>query len=216
MGFPYFMMNYLPKTEMHIFDPHILTYKIENILDFLMSPALFPVTLEELPSTRRFYQMRESKVVYFYESDFLLTTAWNSEVPPNWQGKISAMRHYTHPKGGSYVYKFESPAGKSIVFATDVEEFAGGDQRLTRFSQGAEVLIHDAQYSLKEYEMFQGFGHSTYDMACKTARAANVKKLILFHHDPNHTDETLAELETAAQKIFPQTFMATEAMEFKI
>ncbi len=86
------------------------------------------------------------------------------------------MRNYTHPKGGVYIYKIENHVGNTVVFATDIEGYVGGDQRLAKFARNANILIHDAQYSTPEYEMFQGFGHSTFVMACEVAKTAAVKK----------------------------------------
>ena len=109
---------------------------------------------------------------------------------------------------------FEDPAGHSVVFATDIEGFIGGDKRLVNFSKNANVLIHDAQYSLPEYDMFQGFGHSTFEMACDVAKNAGVEKLVLSHHDPKHSDTELEVLQKAAKKIFTETYIASETMEF--
>ena len=153
-------------------------------------------------------------MVYFFEKDIKIVSITDQQDFQNWIGRISCLRNYTHPKGGVYIYKFENSRGDSIIFATDVEGFIGGDQRLVNFAQNARVLIHDAQYSQPEYEMFQGFGHSTFEMATNVARKASVGQLILSHHDPKHSDEELQDLEKKAQKIFPNTSMATESMEF--
>ncbi len=213
MGFPYFSMIYHPKTELHIIAPRLLDYSIEEILETWMSPAFFPVTISELPSVFHYYEFGENRQVYFYEDDFEIVSVNHSEKAKGWIARISCLRNYTHPKGGTYIYKIEDPQGNALVFATDIEGFMGGDQRLIKFAREAKVLLHDAQYSLPEYQMFQGFGHSTYQMACEVAQKAAVEKLILFHHDPNHSDKELSQLEERAREIFPETHMATEAME---
>lgn len=216
MGFPYFNMIYLPQTELNIISPTQLNYSIEEILETLMSPAFFPVSMAELPCTFNYQNFAENKIAYFFENDYSIISVNDNIDKKNWVGRISCLRNYTHPKGGAYIYKFENPTGKSMVFATDVEGFVGGDQRLIRFAQNADVLIHDAQYSLEEYEMFQGFGHSTFRMACEAAQKASVRRLILSHHDPKHSDKELIDLENEAKKIFPETYLATESMEFVI
>ncbi|MFQ5583038.1 MAG: MBL fold metallo-hydrolase [Calditrichia bacterium] len=216
MGFPYFLMNYIPNTQIDFISPRLVNYRLEEVLEQLMSPALFPVTLSELPSTRRFHDFGEGKVVLFFEDSFKIVHLSDAGTEKNWIGKISCSRFYTHPKSGSYTYKIETGSGKSIVFATDVEGFVGGDKRLLKLSEGADILIHDAQYTFDEYAMFQGFGHSTYKMACDIAKEAGVKKLLLFHHDPKHGDELLQELQESARKIFPETYMATESMDFTL
>lgn len=214
MGFPYFNMIYLPQTELNVITPTQLNYSIQEILETLMSPAFFPVTISELPSTFYYHDFAESKALYFFEDDYEIVPLNKTPQKTSWIGKISSMRNYTHPKGGVYIYKIENYVGNSVVFATDIEGYVGGDQRLAKFAHNANILIHDAQYSKQEYEMFQGFGHSTFMMACEVAKSAGVKKLILSHHDPKHSDDELAQLEKEAQKIFPETFLAAESMEF--
>jgi len=215
MGFPYFSMIYIPGSQFHVISPDMNDYSIEEILETWMSHGFFPVNMSELPSTFTYYDFGEEKQIYFFENDFEIVTGAASEEKTGWIGKISCLRNYTHPKGGSYIYRVENAKGNSIVFATDIEGFVGGDQRLIQFAKDANILIHDAQYSLKEYLMFQGFGHSTYQMACEIAQKANVRQLILTHHDPKHSDQELSELEQKAQEIFPETLMATETMEFE-
>jgi len=58
----------------------------------------------------------------------------------------------------------------------------------------------------------QGWGHSTPDMAATVARMAGVGQLVLFHHDPGHSDEVLAEMEASARGAFPNTILAREGM----
>ena len=214
LGFPFFTPIYFPQTELHFISPKILTYSLKEVLEYLMSPALFPVTLNELPAKKFFYEIAESSVIFFFEDEFRITPLIESQGIHGWLAKVSCLRNYTHPKGGAYVYRVDFANKHSVVFATDVEGFVGGDQRIARFAKEADLLIHDAQYTLKEYEMFQGFGHSTYEMACQVARQAGVKKLLLFHHDPKHDDEVMTELENKAKEIFPNTLVATEDMEF--
>ncbi len=216
MGFPYLPQIYFPQSEIHLISPKIVNYSLADALEMLMSPALFPVTLEELQSTRIYHDFAENRVAYFTEEGVHIVPATTKKAVDSWILKVSAIRNYTHPKGGAYIYKFETPAGNSVVVATDVEGFVGGDQRIINFARGASILVHDAQYTISEYAMFQGFGHSTYEMACQVAKEAGVQKLLLFHHDPKHDDAVLSELEAEAQKIFPETYMASESMEFTL
>ena len=214
VGFPYFAMLYMPKTELHFLSPRILDYDLKDILNTFMHPPFFPVSMEDLPFEKHFYQLAEKTLCYFYEDHFELHHI--SEVPEGgWIAKISCMRNYMHPKGGSFFYKIETPEGRKVVFASDTEGYIGGDQKLVGFAKGADLLFHDAQYNKDEYQKFQGFGHSTYEMACEVAIQAEVKKLLLFHHDPNHDDDTLRELESQAQKLFPASSIASECMEFE-
>jgi hypothetical protein len=59
---------------------------------------------------------------------------------------------------------------------------------------GADVLIHDCQYTEEEYPDRAGFGHSSTQYVAEFARLAAARRLLLFHHDPNHTDDQLESL----------------------
>ncbi len=84
---------------------------------------------------------------------------------------------------------------KIIVCAWDLESKIGGDKALIKFSKDADILIHDTQYTSKEYNseqmIVQGFGHSTYEMAIENAKKSSVKNLICTHFNPIHNDNKL-------------------------
>jgi phosphoribosyl 1,2-cyclic phosphodiesterase len=114
-----------------------------------------------------------------------------------------------HPNGATG-YRIES-GGASIVYASDHEHGnATADAALREYAHNADVLIYDAQYTPEEYEQRHGWGHSTWCEAVELARIANVKQLILFHHDPTRTDQQLAAIVDEAQAQFPQTIAAKE------
>ena len=111
-----------------------------------------------------------------------------------------------HPQG-AWGYRLES-AGASIVHAVDHEHGDPvADAVLREHAQNADILIYDAQYTDAEYQSKTGWGHSTWREATRLARDARVGRLILFHHDPAHDDETMRAIESEAQ----QHFDATEA-----
>jgi phosphoribosyl 1,2-cyclic phosphodiesterase len=110
-----------------------------------------------------------------------------------------------HP-GRALIYRL-SHGGKRIVYATDNElpfgcMAVGGDvarqvDRYVRFYAGADLLIHDAQYTPEELAHRRGWGHSAWTDALEIAVAAGVKHLILFHHDPDHSDSFLDSIRSA-------------------
>src|SRR5581483_9792411 len=97
-----------------------------------------------------------------------------------------------------------------------------GDIRFVHFVEGADVLIHDAQYTEAEYPLKVGWGHSTVDYAVEVALAGNVKKLVLFHHDVVRTDDQVAELEEYARRKVKErgrsleVFAAAEGLEIEL
>ena len=114
-----------------------------------------------------------------------------------------------HPNGATG-YRIESP-DRSIVYASDHEHGnASADATLLEHAQNADVLIYDAQYTPEEYEHRRGWGHSTWREAVKLARSANVKQLIVFHHDPSRTDQQLQAIVRDAQAEFKNTIAAKE------
>ena len=100
----------------------------------------------------------------------------------------------------------------SYVYASDVEgDEEHGDAALAEFARGADVLAHDGQYMSEEYFAGkQGWGHSTIRMAVKTARMAGAKRLVILHHDPEHTDDQLDAMEHEADAWFPGVVFAKE------
>lgn len=100
----------------------------------------------------------------------------------------------SHPNGG-YGFKFVKE-GKTFVFLTDNELDVVHPDGLDRAAyvevcRGADVLPHDAQYTDEEYKVTRSWGHSTYAQATDLALAAGVKRLGLFHHDPDRSDDDL-------------------------
>lgn len=221
-GLPFFTPAYLPSTVIYMFGPKTSREDLQDVLAGAMIAPVFPIALEEMAALKRFAHIAEGYVIILPPNSRqpeLRHRHDNSDDPPPGSVRITPMKSYAHPKGGVTVYKIEY-AGKTLVHATDVEGYVGGDVRLARFAKGADLLIHDAQYTVDEYNdprsPRQGWGHSTPQMAVDVARAAGVKRLALFHHDPEHDDETMAGIERSARELFPDCFVAAEGMEIEL
>ena len=122
---------------------------------------------------------------------------------------VTAHKHQ-HP-GSAYSYRFVR-GEKSIVVCTDIEHGANLDPAIVDFCRGADLLLHDAQYTPKELANHRGWGHSSYEQAIECARLAGVKKLVLTHHDPNHNDAFLGKVEERCQELLPNCVLARENM----
>ena len=107
-----------------------------------------------------------------------------------------------HPNGATG-YRIDQN-GKSIAYVTDTEHRPDElDEVVINLARGADIMIYDATYTDQEYPEKKGFGHSTWQEGLKVAAAAEVKMLVLFHHDPSHTDkmmDRIARDATAAGK----------------
>jgi ribonuclease BN (tRNA processing enzyme) len=216
MGFPYFAPLFIPNVHIHIIGPATLGVDIEDILCTFVEPQYFPVSMDEFRASKDFENIDENMVVYFLEGHpepqigHIETTSTDLA-----EMVVKNMKYYFHPKDGSFNYRIEC-GGHSMVFATDIEQYSGSDQRLIKFAAGCDVLLHDSQYTLEQYLQFQGYGHSNYEMACETALKAKAKKLLLFHHDPTNDDSVLETIESNAKAIFKGAELAAEGWEWKL
>jgi phosphoribosyl 1,2-cyclic phosphodiesterase len=120
------------------------------------------------------------------------------------------MARLNHPDP-VYGFRLEH-GGQAIVYATDTEHFACVDPTLAKLAAGADILIYDAQYTPEEYPSRVGWGHSTWQAGIELARAAGVRQLVLFHHDPGRSDAQLAALEADARAALPGTIAAREGL----
>lgn len=212
-GFPFFVPAYMSSAKLHIFGP---TTAAET-LDTNQSPRTFPVGLNDMNATKEIRSLKETDILTFDASGVRVNVS--SSDPES--STVKVYRSHAHP-GGVHVYRIDY-GGRSLVYATDIEGYVGGDRKLAAFARGADLLIHDAQYSEEHYRgqiaglpSTQGYGHSTPQMACELANAAGVRELVLFHHDPNYADETVAGLEVRARTFFPNVCAAYEGLVIHI
>lgn len=215
MGFPYFAPLYIPGVHITMIGPATMGVEFEDILRNLVEPQYYPVAMDEFRCTKEFYNISENMVVYFTEGDSAAHVGTVGQSATELADLvINTQKYYFHPKDGSYNYRINWK-DHSIVFATDVEQYVGSDQRLVQFSKDTDVLIHDSQYNLEQYPKFQGYGHSSFKMACEAAKQCGAKNLILFHHDPNNDDSTLEQMEKDARELFANVQLASESWELK-
>ncbi|HHE55075.1 MAG TPA: MBL fold metallo-hydrolase [Caldithrix abyssi] len=215
LGLPYFAPIYMPQVHLHFIGPATVGVDFETILRTQVLPQYFPVSMDEFRSQKSFYNISENTFVHFNNSSEPIIGDVRQQKPNNSGFRIETMKYYFHPKDGTYLYNIQWNNHK-IIFATDIEGYKSGDQRLINFARNADILIHDAQYTEEQYRMFCGYGHSSFVMACDTAQEANVKKLLLFHHDPNNSDQDLLALEQNAQKLFPAAELAKEGWSWSV
>jgi phosphoribosyl 1,2-cyclic phosphodiesterase len=189
-GFPFFYPAFAPENKFVIHGPPGKRRNIKDILAGQMVQPYFPVPLGAM----------QAKITY-------------KDIGPKQRIRVGPAvlktAELSHP-GGSLSYRIEY-GGKSIVIFSDHEHGENLDSELTRYAAGADVLIYDACYTPTEYNQGRkGWGHSTWREGVKMARAADVKKLLLFHHDPIRDDRSLAAIEKSARKIFKGAEAARE------
>ena len=215
-GLPFFLPAYLPNVKLQIFGPDGATETLRKVLEHNQSFETFPVSLRDMASSKNIQPVRGAQIIVWDENGVRVAEPASSFDD---EGVIIRVhRSYAHP-GGVLVYRIDW-RGRSIVYATDTEGYAGMDRRLVKFAQDADLLIHDAQYleehywgQLAGFPSTQGYGHSTAAMACEVAAAARVRQLILFHHDPAYSDDVISRLEEEAKKRFGRLQAAYEGLE---
>ena len=221
-GFPFFDPAYVGASTLHILGPKVFESDLEETLSHAMLPPSFPVALEDLPSLKILRNVNETDIVLIgpQPADVQVLNIYHNEINASPDlVRVRTYHSYAHPKSGVNIYSI-SWRGRTVVYATDTEGYVQNDQRLVKFAKDADLLIHDAQYRIEDYtnpaKPKQGWGHSTPDMAIAVAQACNVKQLVLFHHEPLYDDATIAEIESVAQRTFPNTLSAYEGMELRI
>jgi phosphoribosyl 1,2-cyclic phosphodiesterase len=183
-GFPFFPLLWKPDTNLQIWGPPSPTLSLKERLARYMSPPLFPIDVHDVPSSCAFHDLPSG--------------SWTIG-----SATITAMA-VEHP-GPTVAYRIDEN-GRSLCYMPDHEPAALGDFRNETsdwidgfaLAQDVDVLMHDAQYTPAEYSTKRGWGHSSYDDAVAYAKLTRTKKLLLFHHDPTHDDDTLEELERLA------------------
>ena len=201
-GFPFFGPVFRPGNRFQVIGwGGDEAQDLSEIMAGQMKEHYFPVGLASLPSELNFFSLR----------DFPGITAG---IPIDLDGAKLTTQHLKHPLP-SLGYRLEI-AGRVLVYATDQEptkaptpamletgKLLGDDiidPKVVELARGADVLIHDAQYSIEELNEKIGWGHNAAEIAVDTAIKAGVKRLILYHHDPSHDDAAIDRQIMTARK----------------
>ena len=176
LGFFYPLRD--PSIETHVWGPPSTTARLEQRLCLYLSPPLFPVRIRDLDNCHFHDVGPESFTI----------------------GPLSISADLICHPGPTLGYRI-SENGRSVAYLPDHEpalghrRFPAAAQWMSGFDliAGADLVIHDAQYTEEEWEQRTGWGHSTLRQAVDLACEAGAKRLVTFHHDPEHSDEMLDE-----------------------
>lgn len=216
IGLPFFTPLYEARTSIGFFGPRLASRDVEQLVTPLMSQPYFPVDMRKLPSRRAFHTLNGSECISWRNGEREPVIESQAQQASEHGVCVTVRLTSSHPLDGAAVYQVKY-AGRRLVYATDVEWREHCEPAFLEFIEGADVLIHDAQYSRDDYyEAKQGFGHSTVQVAAEVARDAGVGELILFHHEPTYDDDKLDALQVEAQARFARTRSAYEGMEINL
>jgi ribonuclease BN (tRNA processing enzyme) len=186
-GLPTFFALDDPRHRLTIYGPSWDGSDVGEVLDRVIRPPWFPVSLRERPAAVMYREV----------------------VSPIRVGRLTVHAvGLSHPQG-STGYRLDA-GGRSVVIATDHE--AGTpevDALLAEAAEGTDVLIHDGQYLPEEYRANRtGWGHSTWEGAVAAAHACRAGRLVLTSHDPARSDDQVDDIVRLARAQFPLTSAA--------
>ena len=182
-GLPFFAPLVEPENRFVFHGPPRDGQSVKDVLEGQMVQPYFPVTAGRVPRAAS-------------------SSGASSPVSGCELGAVRVTSIELNHPGGNLGYRVEC-RGRSVVYATDVEHADRPAESLVEFARGADLLIYDAMYTDDEYEQRRGWGHSTWAGALATAEAAQVKTLVLFHHDPERDDRALDAVLKRVQKQIP-------------
>ncbi|MEM6436029.1 MAG: MBL fold metallo-hydrolase [Cyanobacteria bacterium P01_A01_bin.70] len=196
-GFPFFVPAFVPGNKINIYGaiaPNGST--IEQRLNDQMLHPNFPVPLQIMGADMKFCDIDVGETVKV--------------------GEVKVENTLLNHPGEAVGYRV-SWNGKTAAYITDTEHFPDRlDENVLWLSRDADVMIYDSTYTDNEYHNEKsskvGWGHSTWQEAVKIAKAANVKQLVIFHHDPLHNDDFMDEVAQDTAEQFPNSVVAKEGM----
>jgi len=195
-GFPFFAPAFSADFRLRIMAGHLSGKPggIRAVLANQMENPTFPVPLSAMHGTVSFDDIAAGDTLTFAPGAVVRTAPLN------------------HPNG-STAYRIEY-GGVSACYVTDTEHVPGQpDQNILRLIDGADLVVYDCTYTDDEFPAKVGWGHSTWQEGVRLCQAAGAKRLVIFHHDPDHDDTFMARIEEEARKLFPGTIVARDGME---
>lgn len=195
-GIPFFTPLYENAANQFFFHSSNRTRSLQRVMEEQMAAPYFPVGLSEMKARRDFHNIDEGR---FALDDMRVQAMW-----------------LNHPQG-CMGFRLESKDAV-LVYATDNEPGnAVFDQNLRKLATGADILIYDSQYLPEEYAARKrGWGHSHWREAVNVVMESGAKELILFHHDPDHSDTCIDNVVKEARNYYPKVRAAAEGMDLSL
>ena len=199
-GLPFFKPLFKPQNQLHIFGYEGARHGLENILSSQMESPFFPIGLREVPAN---VEIRELRDLAFNVGPVRVQAAF-----ANHPGTCVGYRLFTAQ--GSLAFFPDNEPHEGLFRAHEcagqpdpaaLQTARGESGKLVEFLRGADVLIMDTQYDREEYGAHIGWGHGCLDDVVALALKAGVKKLFLFHHDPDHDDAKIDAMLSQAREL---------------
>jgi phosphoribosyl 1,2-cyclic phosphodiesterase len=203
MGFPFFTPIFIPGTELDIYGP--VSFE-DDTLDKIVGDQLryryFPIRLEELRAKINYFPLKEGsldlggglQVTTKYLNHPILVLGYRFE----YDGKVFCTAYDHEIFRNVFDVKPDDPGYDAAAVSEGEIAAREENEKVQKFYEGADLLVHDTQYTQKEYMAGKiGWGHSSFEHAINAANKARVKHLVLFHHEPLRSDQELEGLHKA-------------------
>ncbi|HDI59122.1 MAG TPA: MBL fold metallo-hydrolase [Desulfobacteraceae bacterium] len=225
-GIPFFAPIYSPETEIRIHGPcSSKEVSLQDVIGGQLAYHYFPVRHEELAARISYTHLTEGRydlgdgitLITKYLNHSLLCLGLRFQ----YGSKVFCTAYDTEPFRNLFSAEPEDPSYDETMCRVGEQAAMEENRRLEEFFEGADLLVHDAQYTQQEYESSKiGWGHSSIEHAIEVAKRSQVKRLALFHHDPMRTDAQIDELsEKYCQPGYAgdtEVFFAREGVEINI
>jgi len=185
-GIPFFTPAFIPGNQFVFYGAEETDKELETIIAGQMDPTYFPIEMKDMASKLEFQRLVEGR----HQIDGI----WVETLFVNHPG--NALGYKIHFNDKSIVYISDNEPFITPPASTAGNMYIGedGNQKLINFIKGSHVLIHDSQYTPEEYRTHMTWGHSPFDYTVKLGIEASVDTLILFHHDPLHSDDMIDDM----------------------
>jgi len=187
-GLGFFSALWRPDVDLHVWGPPSPLRSLEQRIARYLSPPLFPVHLSDIPSHPKFHDVPDG--------EFEIGTATIRAQPISHRGPTVGYRISENGRSMAYLPDHEPALG--VDLGEMEPEWISGHG----VAEGADVLFHDSQYTPEEYSDRIGWGHSSVEHVVAFSQLSQVKQLVMFHHDPLHTDGELESLVTRARELW--------------
>jgi len=207
-GLGFFAPLWNPAAVIEVWGPPSPTMSLSERLSRYLSPPLFPVQLSDIPAQITFHDAPEAQ--------WNIGTATVDASPVEHPGPTLGFRITEHGRSLAYIPDHEPARVTSSIERSSADWLPG-----SAIAAGADVLFHDAQYTLEEYADRVSWGHSCFADAVTYAGVCEAKRLVLFHHDPSRSDAALDDLQSRAASVWGSVngsapVLAREGMELEL
>ena len=197
-GFPFFTPAFDPDHAFRVFSGHLAAGGgIREALAGHMNEPMFPVPLDVMRARLSFTDFPAGETL---------------DLGPGLRARTAPLNH----PNGATAYRIEH-GGRSVCYVTDTEHVPGRpDERVLELIAGADLVIYDSTYTDAGFPAKMGWGHSTWQEGLRLVRRAGARRLVVFHHDPDHDDDVMAGIEHELAGESEGNLVAREGMRLEL